>query len=195
MPPQTIPLTTDSPIEYRGSAVYRQHQGRLEYAIDTLWDKCEVYKASDTKEAYRTFEVKNKKNFTCVKQVIWIEDEQLLAYGSDHGYVYIFDNDGNRKQRIQHGSRGMYNQNPYTKGLILPDEIVQTFTNAKSTTHFMLATSAMEGDGTIILWTKMRKALASKWDPIIALTASLVLLLVIRAMYEVRQSICDLKGG
>jgi hypothetical protein len=91
----------------RGCATYRQFQGRMEYAIDVLGDGCKIYKGSDTKEAYRFCHVPRQQPYAIIKQILWIEDERLLAFGSDHGKVYLFDDESSCVQKLVHGSHGM----------------------------------------------------------------------------------------
>jgi len=91
----------------RGAASYRQVHGRIEYAID-IGDGCLIYRGTETKEAYRFCKVPRKEGFLVAKDVHWIEDEQLLAVGSDHGKLYVFDDESTCLQRLGHGSRRKY---------------------------------------------------------------------------------------
>jgi hypothetical protein len=90
----------------RGCATYRQCQGRVEYALDILNNGCKVYRGPETKEAYRFYSVPRQQAYVVCRQVLWIEDEQLLAVGSDHGKVYVFNEHGVCVQKLAHGRKG-----------------------------------------------------------------------------------------
>lgn len=65
------------------------------------------------------------------------------------------------------------------------EEIVQTFAAAKSQSHFMIAATAMEGDGRITLWSKIRRRSTSNWDALTVILIILLTLVGIRILYEV----------
>jgi hypothetical protein len=70
------------------------------------------------------------------------------------------------------------------------DEMVQTVTASKSSSQFMLATTSMEGDGMVRVWTKERKVISSKWEMIRLLLLFLIAIVFLHSVLKVSQSIC-----
>jgi WD40 repeat protein len=74
-----------------------------------------------------------------------------------------------------------------TSSNIRIDEMVQTIAACKSPTQYILATTSMEGDGTVKIWTKERKSSSSSWDVIRLLLLLLVAFVLLHAVLKVRK--------